>query len=140
MERKVVKKLSMLLRILNSKKFRTAKRGAKLEKVEALAAKRIMETKPILEAKLVELNKAEEEKLALNDLQDLCENLKDFSKGNIATRVTNLMAFFGIPQPGESPRKKKGKKEGTSKVVPATLEEDVAASPAPQKKAATPAE
>jgi hypothetical protein len=132
MERKVVKKLSMLLRVLNSKKFRTAKRGAKLAKVEALAAKRIVETKVIIDAKLVELNKAEEEKLALADLKDLCEHLGDFSKENIAARVTNLMSFFGVPQPGEgAPRKKKAKKEGA-----APKKEAAQAKPAQAKPAA----
>jgi len=130
MERKVVKKLGMLLRVLNSKKFRTAKRGKKLEKVEALAAKRIEETKKIIDAKLIELGKAQEEMAALNDLKDLCENLKDFSKENIGGRVQNLMAFFGIPAPGETPRKKKVKVPAPAKAAEAK--------PAAPKPAAAP--
>lgn len=134
MERKTLKKLSMLLRVLNSKKFRTAKRGAKLAKVETLAAKRIAETKTIIDAKLVELGKAQEEMAALNDLKDLAEHLGDYSKENIGIRVTNLMTFFGIPQPGEgAPRKKKAKKEGAEAPK---AKAPKAAAPA---KAATPA-
>jgi hypothetical protein len=132
MERKTVKKLGMLLRVLNSKKFRTAKRGKKLEKVEALAAKRIEETKKIIDAKLVELGKAQEEMAALNDLKDICDHLGDYSKENIGGRVQNLMSFFGIPQPGEgAPRKKKVKPAGT----PAKAAE---AKPAAPKPAAAP--
>lgn len=117
MERKTLKKIGMLLRVLSSKKFRTAKRGNKLAKVEALAQKRIGETSKIIELKLVELSRAQEEMSALNDLKDICEHLPDYSKDNIAQRVGNIMEFFGIAAPGEgAPRKKKAKKpsEGTA--------------------------
>lgn len=112
MERKTTKKIGMLLRVLSSKKFRTAKRGNKLEKVEALAQKRITETTKIIDLKLAELDRAEQEKAALLDLKDICENLKNYSKDNITQRVGNIMQFFGIAQPGEgAPRKRKAKKE-----------------------------
>lgn len=137
MERKTLKKIGMLLRVLSSKKFRTAKRGNKLAKVEALAQKRIAETTKIIDLKLVELSRAQEEMAALNDLKDICEHLPDYSKDNIAGRVTNIMQFFGIAAPGEgAPRKKKAKKEG------APAADKKAAAPAdkkqPEKKAAAP--
>jgi len=135
MERKTLKKIGMLLRVLSSKKFRTAKRGNKLAKVEALAQKRITETSKIIDLKLAELSRAQEEMAALNDLKDICEHLGDYSKDNIGTRVQNIMNFFGIAAPGEgAPRKRKSKKEkaeGGEKKAPAKKE-----AAAPKKEAA----
>ena len=136
MERKVQKKLAMLLRVLSSKKYRTAKRGKKLEKVEALAQKRIAETTPIIKAKLTELERADLEKQALIDLQDLCDHLGDYSKENIGARVLNLMTFFGVPLPGESPpRKKKAKKVAAEGAAPAAKPAKAAPAAKPAKVA-----
>jgi len=136
MEKRVVKKLGMLLRVLNSKKFKTARRGKKLEKVEGNIRKRIAETTPLIDGKIRELEKAQQEIAALNDLKDLCANLGDYSKDNITARVENLMQFFGISTDG--PRRKK--KPAAEKAEPAPAAKGgKKAEAAPAKAAKAPA-